>query len=283
MQEFTGKVAVVTGAASGIGRALAERSAREGMKVVLADVEKPALARAAVEMQASGATVLAVPTDVSRLADIENLARRTVETFGAVHLLFNNAGVGVGGPPWECTEADWQWTLGVNLWGVIHGLRVFLPIMMAQGTEGHIVNTASAAGILPFHPSAPYQTTKFAVVGLSENLHHWLALAGSPLKASVLCPGWIKTHIMESERNRPAELRNPPAAPPPPEVLAQIAAVAQLVETGLAPEAVADGVFSAIREEKFYIYVGLEPFMALVEQRNHEVLQARNPAMPVFR
>jgi NAD(P)-dependent dehydrogenase (short-subunit alcohol dehydrogenase family) len=283
MQEFTGKVAVVTGAASGIGRAVAERSAREGMKVVLADVEEPALARAAAEMQASGATVLAVPTDVSRLADVENLARRTVETFGAVHLLFNNAGVGVGGPPWECSEADWQWMMGVNLWGVIHGVRVFLPIMMAQGAEGHIVNTASAAGILPFHPSAPYQTTKFAVVGLSENLHHWLAAAGSPLKASVLCPGWVKTHIMESERNRPAELRNPPAPPPPPEVLAQIAAVAQLVETGLAPEAVADSVFSAIREEKFYIYVGLEPFMALVKQRNDEVLQARNPAMPVVR
>ncbi len=115
MKEFTGKVAVVTGAASGIGRALAERSAREGMKVVLADVEEPALARAAAEMQASGATVLAVPTDVSRLADVENLARRTVETFGAVHLLCNNAGVGVGGPPWQCSEADWQWILGVNL------------------------------------------------------------------------------------------------------------------------------------------------------------------------
>jgi NAD(P)-dependent dehydrogenase (short-subunit alcohol dehydrogenase family) len=281
VQEFTGKVAVVTGAASGIGRALAERSAREGMKVVLADVEEPALGRAAAEMRASGATVLAVPTDVSRLADVENLARRTLETFGAVHLLFNNAGVGVGGPPWECTEADWQWMLGVNLWGVIHGLRVILPIMMAQGTEGHIVNTASAAGILPFHPSAPYQTSKFAVVGLSENLHHWLAAAGSPLKASVLCPGWVKTRIMECERNRPAELRNPPLALPP-EVLAQIAAVGQLVESGLAPEAVADCVFSAIRAEKFYIYVGLEPFMALVEQRNDEVLQARNPTMPAL-
>ncbi len=155
-------------------------------------------------------------------------------------------------------------------------------MMMAQGTEGHVVNTASAAGILPFHPSAPYQVTKFAVVGLSENLHHWLAAAGSPLKASVLCPGFVKTRIMECERNRPDELRNPPGPPLPPEALAQITAAAQLVETGLAPEVVADCVFSAIREEKFYIYIGFDPWMALVAQRNDEVLHARNPAMPVF-
>jgi NAD(P)-dependent dehydrogenase (short-subunit alcohol dehydrogenase family) len=283
MHEFSGKVAVVTGAASGIGRALAERSAREGMKVVLADVDEPALARTTAELQAAGATVLAVPTDVSRLADVENLARRTLETFGGVHLLFNNAGVGAGMGAWQCTEADWQWVLGVNLWGVIHGLRVFVPIMLAQGTEGHIVNTASLAGVLPYHPCATYQTTKFAVVGLSENLYHSLASMGAPVKASVLCPGWINTQIITSERNRPAGLQNPPAPPLPPESQAVVDAIFegmnQAVRAGLPPEAVADCVFAAIREERFYIYANAEEFLPLVEQRNDEVLHARNPAV----
>jgi NAD(P)-dependent dehydrogenase (short-subunit alcohol dehydrogenase family) len=284
MQEFIGKVAVVTGAASGIGRALAERSAREGMKVVLADVEEEALARTAADMAAAGATVLAVRTDVAKLADVENLARRTVDAFGAVHLLFNNAGVGAGGSIWESTQADWEWVMGVNLWGVINGVRVFVPIMLSQGTEGHVVNTSSAAGLLPYHPSSPYQTTKFAVVGLSENLYHSLALRGSRVKASVLCPGWVKTQVMTSERNRPAELRNPPAPPLPPEMQANIEAVVQAMtqalEAGMEPEAVADCVFRAIREEKFYIIVGDEEFRPMLQQRTEDVLQGRNPMIP---
>ncbi|MCB0135864.1 MAG: SDR family NAD(P)-dependent oxidoreductase, partial [Caldilineaceae bacterium] len=139
MQEFRNKVAVVTGAASGIGRGIAERCAQEGMNVVLADIEEPALQEATESMRRSGATVLSVRTDVSKAGDVEELARKTLDAFGAVHLLFNNAGVGAGGSVWESTLADWQWVMGVNLWGVIHGIRTFVPIMLAQDTECHIV------------------------------------------------------------------------------------------------------------------------------------------------
>lgn len=285
MKEFAGKVAVITGAASGIGRALAERSAREGMKVVLADIEEPALARAGAELEASGATVLAVPTDVAKLADIENLARRTIEAFGAVHLLVNNAGVGAGGAAWESTQADWEWVMGVNLWGVIHGLRVFVPIMLSQDTEGHIVNTSSMAGLLPYHPAAAYQTTKFAVVGLSENLYFSLAARGAKVKASVLCPGWVRTQIMASDRNRPEELRNPPPLPMPPDVQALIdnmlQQVAQQLEAGMSPAELADIVFDAIREERFYILTHLE-YNPVVRQRMEDILQQRNPHIGAF-
>ena len=170
MQEFKDRVAVITGAASGIGRGLAERCAQEGMKVVLADVEEAALAQTALEFSAAGATLLAVRTDVSRAGDLETLAQQTLKAFGAVHLLVNNAGVGAGGTIWDSTLADWEWVIGVNLWGVIHGLRTFVPIMLAQTTEAHIVNTASIAGLLPYHPGASYQVTKHAVVALSEQL-----------------------------------------------------------------------------------------------------------------
>ncbi len=171
MRDFRGKVAVVTGAASGIGRALAERCGREGMQVVLADIEEAALARAAAELKDAGAAVLAVHADVSKPADVERLASETLAAFGGVHLLCNNAGVGAGGAVWDSTQADWEWVLGVNLWGVIYGVRTFVPIMLRQDTDCHIVNTASVAGLLPYHFSAPYQVTKFAVVGLSENMY----------------------------------------------------------------------------------------------------------------
>jgi NAD(P)-dependent dehydrogenase (short-subunit alcohol dehydrogenase family) len=190
MKGLGGKVAVVTGAASGIGRAMADRFAAEGMKVVLADVEKDALARAEAEMKAAGATVLAVPTDVSRAGDVEALARQTVDAFGAVHVLCNNAGVSpVMGASWELTEADWQWVLGVNLWGVLHGIRAFVPIMLKQDSEGHIVNTASMAGLVGGGPWwSTYGVAKHGVVNLSESLHRELAAAGSRVKVSVLCP-----------------------------------------------------------------------------------------------
>jgi NAD(P)-dependent dehydrogenase (short-subunit alcohol dehydrogenase family) len=250
---------------------------------VLADVEERALMQTAADLAATGANVLAVPTDVASLPDVENLGRRTVEAFGGVHLLFNNAGVAAGGSPWDSTDADWQWVLGANLKGVINGLRVFVPVMLAQGTEGHIVNTASIAGLLPFHPSAPYQTTKFAVVGLSENLYHSLALLRSKVKASVLCPGWVRTNIMTSERNRPPELQNPPPPPLPPEVQAAVDAMIESMSAacnaGLAPDVVADRVFAAIREEAFYIIVGDEDFRPALRQRLEDVVEARNPAV----
>ena len=258
MKELEGKVAVITGAASGIGFGLAERCAREGMKVVLAGINMDNLVRAEEELAPIGATTLCVQADVSKLADIEALAAKTLDAFGAVHLLVNNAGVGAGGPVWATTLADWEWVLGVNLWGVIYGLDVFVPIMLAQDTECHIVNISSMAGLLPYHPSAPYHVTKHAVVALSENLYHSLALQDTKLGVSVLCPGWVKTQIIQSGRNRPAELENPPPTEPPsPELLAWFQQAVKAVESGMSPQEVAARTFDAIRED--------EGFRALVE------------------
>ena len=190
MREFKDKVAVITGAASGIGRAMADRCVQEGMKVVLADVEVEPLAKAEASMKASGATVLAVRTDVSQAADVEALAQKTLEAFGAVHLLCNNAGVGTGAATiWESTIADWEWIIGVNLWGVIHGVRVFVPIMLEQDTECHIVNTASIAGLISGPELGAYKVTKHAVVTLSETLYHELAERGKSQGLGALSGG----------------------------------------------------------------------------------------------
>ena len=252
MEDFQGKVAVVTGGASGIGRALAEKSAQEGMKVVLADVEASALKQAEEEMRAAGADVLAVQTDVSKAEDVEALARKAFDTCGAVHLLFNNAGVGGGTTVWESSLADWQWILGVNLWGVIHGIHYFVPRMLAQGSEGYIVNTASSAGLIASSGLGIYKVTKHGVVTLSETLALELAQRGANIKVSVLCPEWVNTRIMDAERNRPAALQNAPQ-PLTPEIVAAIQAIRQVIEAGIPASQVADTVFEAIRENKFYI------------------------------
>ena len=254
MNEFKDKVAVITGAASGIGFGIAERCAQEGMKVVLAGINQENLQRAEKELEPTGATVLCVETDVSKLEDIEVLAEKTLEAFGGVHLLVNNAGVAAGGPVWDSTLADWQWVMDVNLWGVIYGLKTFVPIMLAQDVECHIVNTSSVAGLLDYHPSAPYHVTKHAVVALSENLYHSLAQGDPKLRVSVLCPGWVKTRIMESGRNRPPELENEPSNEPmSPERAAILAGFRQAVEAGLSPQEVADCVFRAISDDQFWI------------------------------
>jgi NAD(P)-dependent dehydrogenase (short-subunit alcohol dehydrogenase family) len=179
VKEFKGKVAVITGAASGIGRGMAERSVSEGMKVVLADVDEERLAKAENELKSQGGTVLTVATDVSKRSDVERLAQKTVDAYGQVHLLVNNAGIGAGGSPWEATWNDWEWAMGVNLWGVIHGVKVFTPLMLAQNTECHIVNTASAAGLVVGGASAPYSVTKHGVVALSESLYLGLQRRGA--------------------------------------------------------------------------------------------------------
>jgi NAD(P)-dependent dehydrogenase (short-subunit alcohol dehydrogenase family) len=277
MQEFKDKVAVITGAASGIGRGIAERCAQEGMQVVLADIEPAALRLAEQELRSAGATVLAVLTDVSKAGDVKALAQKTLDTFGAVHLLFNNAGVGAGSTIWESTLADWEWVLGVNLWGVIHGLRIFVPIMLAQDTECHIVNTASAAGLLPYHPVAAYQVTKHAVVALSEQLYYSLAQRTAKVKASVLCPGWVNTHIMDAGRNRPVELQNPDSdQPASPALEAVIQSMRQAAQAGMSPQQVAEHVFSAIREDKFYILTHPE-FKPALQTRMENILQEHNP------
>jgi NAD(P)-dependent dehydrogenase (short-subunit alcohol dehydrogenase family) len=282
MKDLKDKVAVVTGGASGIGRAIAERLAAEGMRLVLADIEEGALAAAQKEMEAQGATVVAVRTDVSQPSDVEALAKKSVDAFGAVHVLCNNAGVGPpGGPLWERSVADWQWVLGVNLWGVIHGIRVFVPIMRAQDTECHIVNTASLAGLVSVPWMGIYNVTKHAIVTLSETLHHELTLSGTKLKISVLCPAWVNTALADSDRNRPAGLTDPGATKSPQSEMVELA-LRQFLATGRPPEQIADAVFSAIRDEKFYILTHPEGNQ-VIETRMQDILQGRNPTYePVF-
>jgi NAD(P)-dependent dehydrogenase (short-subunit alcohol dehydrogenase family) len=277
MNLFKDRVAVITGAASGIGRALADRCVQEGMKVVLADLELEALTRAEASLKASGATVLAVRTDVSRARDVEALAQQTREAFGGVHLLCNNAGVGMEAALLETTIADWEWVIGVNLWGVIHGVRVFVPLMLAQDTECHIVNTASMAGLLSGAGLGAYKVTKHAVVTLSETLHHELAERRAKVKVSVLCPGVVNTRIMESARNRPGH----PLTTKAPDRASQARweTLRQLVQIGMPPGKVADAVFDALGKDQFYILTHPEGKEA-VRTRMQDIIQERGPTPP---
>ena len=277
MKDFKDKVAVITGAASGIGRALADRCVQEGMKAVLADVEAEPLATAEASLKASGATVLAVQTDVSQARDVEALAQKTMEAFGAVHVLCNNAGVGTEAAVWESTLAEWEWVVGVNLWGVVHGVRVFVPLMLAQDAECHIVNTASTAGLISGPGLGAYKVTKHGVVTLSETLHHELAERGAKVKVSVLCPGIVNTRIMESARNRPGDL--PPTGPRGPASEERWEALRRLVPAGMPAAQVADAVFEALRKDRFYILTHPEGKEA-VRTRMEDILQERNPTPP---
>jgi NAD(P)-dependent dehydrogenase (short-subunit alcohol dehydrogenase family) len=277
MKELRGKVAVITGAASGIGRGLAERCVQEGMKVVLADVDEAALSQTERELKDAGADVIAVRTDVSKSGDVDALAQRALGAFGAVHLLFNNAGVGAGTTVWESTLEDWQWVLGVNLWGVIHGVRTFVPLMLKQADECHIVNTASMAGLVSGPALGVYKVTKHGVVSLSETLCCELAVMRAKIRVSVLCPAGVNTRVMDSERNRPAELQNASASESTHPVVAQAEEMLrQLVETGLSPSQVAEAVFDAIRNERFYILTHAD-WKPLVQKRMDDIVQERNP------
>lgn len=278
MKDFAGKVAVITGGASGIGRAIAEECVRAGVKVVLADVEEGALRRAGEDLEAMGGTVLVVKTDVSKREEVEALADRAFATFGAVHLVFNNAGVAAGGVPWEASWSDWEWVIGVNLWGVIHGVKVFTPRMLAQNTECHIVNTASGAGLIAGGFSAPYSATKHAAVALSESMYFGLQQRNSPVKVSVLCPGVVRTHIYNCERNRPEKLRNEPD-PLSPEMQAGRAAIRSVLENAMPANMVAEQVFEAIRTEQFYILTDPR-WMELVRLRTDKLVKLENPVNP---
>jgi NAD(P)-dependent dehydrogenase (short-subunit alcohol dehydrogenase family) len=280
MKAFQGKVAVVTGAASGIGRALAERCAKARMKVVLADIEEPALMQTSRDLAAQGAQTLAVPTDVSQAGEVESLARKAFETYSAVHLLCNNAGVGGGKSAWESTLADWEWVLGVNLWGVIHGIHFFVPRMLEQHSEGHIVNTASMAGLTYGPGQSIYKVSKHGVVSLSETLYYELALRGASLKVSVLCPGFVNTNVLDSQRNRPARLQNTPdGEKPSPQAEAMRQRAQQALREGMPPQQVADMVFGAIREERFYILTH-PTWKGTIQIRMEDILQERNPTLP---
>jgi NAD(P)-dependent dehydrogenase (short-subunit alcohol dehydrogenase family) len=275
VKEFKDKVALVTGAASGIGFALADRFASVGMKVVLADVEESALAAAEQTLKKKGAPVLAVRTDVSRAADMKKLADDVYAKFGAVHVLCNNAGVGMGGISWEQSVEDWEWVLGVNLWGVIHGIRTFVPRMLESGAEGHIINTASVAGLISSPYMSIYQATKHAVVTVTESLKMELELAGGKISASVLCPGFVATRISDSERNRPEAVKTPtPGQMAQQEMIREMAR--QQVAAGIKPAEVAEMVLEAIRDDRFYI-VTHPRFKKLIRLRMENILEGRTP------
>jgi NAD(P)-dependent dehydrogenase (short-subunit alcohol dehydrogenase family) len=275
VRDLRGKVAVVTGGASGIGRALADRFGAEGMRVAVADVEEETLRAAEHELAGAGVEVLAVATDVSLAESVDELARRTLERFGAVHVVCNNAGVSASGPSWEMPLASWEWVLGVNLWGVIHGLRAFVPIMVEQG-EGHVVNTASVAGLRAAPSTAAYSASKHAVVAISESLHHELAMAGSAVRVSALCPDWVATRILDADRNWLPRLGAPPerAVDPAREVVREWAR--QQVASGAAPADVAGLVVDAIRAERFWVLT--DPGSAwLARDRGESIVEGRNP------
>jgi len=252
MKHFNGRVAVLTGGASGIGRAMALRFAREGMKIVLADIEQAALERTESEFRSMGHAVIGVHTDVSKAADVEALAERALQAFGQVHVVCNNAGVAPGGLVWEHSEKDWEWAMGVNVWGVIHGIRVFAPILLRQDVEGHIVNTASVAGLLSLPGMGLYCVTKHAVVTLTESLYHDLVGHSDKVRCSLLCPAYVPTRISDSERNRPAPLRE--LREKSSEDLAREEQLKHAVQSGrISADQVADSVFDAIRTGRFYI------------------------------
>jgi NAD(P)-dependent dehydrogenase (short-subunit alcohol dehydrogenase family) len=265
MRQFTGRVAVVTGAASGIGWAMAGRFAAEGMRCVLADIEQEPLDRAVAELRRSGAAAIGVRTDVASAADVQALADRAVAEFGAVHVLANNAGVGGGSDFAKIPLEVWEWVLNVTLWGAIHGCRSFLPILLEQD-EAHIVNTSSMAA-LNGHPLglAPYTVAKFGVLGLTQNLFFELAATtGGRVGVSVLIPGLTRTRIFEGDRNRTESV---PAPPPSGFVQTSRAAIAEVFQTALDPAAVADVVIDAIRERRFYILTHPDESFDMAEQQ----------------
>lgn len=251
MEELSGKVAVITGGASGIGLGLAQACAAAGMKLVLADIEADALDKAVAELP-EGTEVEAVVCDVSDGAQVDALRDRAVDRFGAVHLVCNNAGVGTGGPVWEHTIEDWEWVLGVNLWGVVHGIRAFTPLMIEQG-DGHMVNTASMAGLLSAPMMGIYNVTKHAVVTLSETLFADLQMTGaSGVGVSVLCPGWVQTRIHESGRNRPAAA-GPDTGADDEADNGFAGILGGLIAAGLEPADVAQQVLDAVQARRFYV------------------------------
>lgn len=283
MKNFKDKVAVITGGASGFGLEFANIAAELGMKLVLADVQQDALDRVQAQFKERGVPVLAQRCDVSKAEQVRALADATMKEFDAVHLLFNNAGVGSGGLVWENTQADWEWVLGVNLWGVVHGVRIFTPLMLAcarndPGYEGHIVNTASMAGLLNAPTMGVYNVSKHAVVSLSETLYQDLDLVEAPIGASVLCPYFVPTGISQSHRNRPGDMQNQ-GGPTASQKAAQIMSDKAVSSGKVSAAEVAQRTFDAIRAGQFYIYSHPEA-LGNVRDRMEDIVNQHNPGDP---
>lgn len=283
MQTFKDKVAVITGAASGFGKEFANMGARLGMRLVLADVQMDALQAVQAELEATGASVLAVRCDVRKAEEVQALADTAMAKFGAIHLLFNNAGVASGGLVWENTQADWEWVLGVNLYGAINGVRIFTPIMLDcakkdSSYQGHIVNTASMAGLVNAPNMGVYNVSKHAVVALSESLYQDLKLVDAPISASVLCPYYVATGINQSHRNRPDEMRND-MRPTVSQLACQSMTDKAVVSSKVSAAQVAELTFDAIREDKFYIY-SHPGALESVQTRMEDIMMRRNPSDP---
>ena len=277
MKELKGKVAAVTGAASGLGRSMALAFAAEGMDVALADVDQANLSSVEDEVQAKGVRAITLKVDVSQAGQVEAFRDQTLARLGAIHVVCNNAGVSPLGAVWENTPADWQWILGVNLWGVINGVRAFTRYLIAQN-EGHIVNTASVSGLITPPGSGAYNATKHAVVALSESLHHDLRERNSAVGVSVLCPAYVPTGIVDSERSRPKDLPKPEKST---ETLAKEAMLRKAVNSGkVSADQVAQAVVAAIRDERFYILTHPR-IKGAVQARMEDVLNDRAPRDPL--
>ncbi|MEP1470619.1 MAG: SDR family NAD(P)-dependent oxidoreductase [Halieaceae bacterium] len=275
MQDFAGKVAIVTGAASGIGLALATVFAEQKMKIVLADIEPEALAKAVAQIQGLGVEAIGVVTDVGDDASVAALAKEAVDTFGAIHIACNNAGVYAGGLVWEQTEADFEWVMRVNQWGIIHGIRHFVPQMLSQGDECHVVNTASMAGMTTLPFAGIYHMTKHAALALSECLFHELALTAPQVGVSCLCPELIATNIGQSQRNRPTELADTRVTESS-EMVHQ--AIIDATDGALSPRVMAERVLQGIIDNKFYLCPPPEnPWHASAKSRMEDCASTQNP------
>lgn len=274
MEQFEGRVAVVTGAASGIGFALAARAANEGMTVLMADVEQNALEAAAAQLRDQRFKAVPHVLDVTKPEQVEQLAERAFREFGAVHLLCNNAGVMTREKPaWEASVEDWEWTLSVNVWGVIHGIRAFVPRMLASGEEGHIVNTASMAGLITGRAgNVVYDASKHACLSISESLYRDLIVRQTRVSASVLCPGAVVTKIFEAERNRPAGLGGGTGP--------VVSGATSFPGDSYPPEEMANQVFDAVRSNRFYVLAAQREMLEWTKMGHDRMFGGKNPAVP---
>jgi NAD(P)-dependent dehydrogenase (short-subunit alcohol dehydrogenase family) len=279
MKKFQGKTAVITGGASGIGRAMGERFAREGMNIVLADIEQAALNKTVSTLRGDGYSCEGVLTDVSSADDVERLADAAMDCFGGIHIVCNNAGVIAGGLLWEQSLADYRWLMDVNVWGVVHGIRSFVPRMQQQGGDCHIVNTASMAALTAMPYTGIYNMTKHAVLALSETLYHELAFHAPNVKVSILCPEAINTGIAAAQRNRPERYSGEGDIVKSGERDRIMQVLADSVAAGIGPEVMAQRVLEAIREERFYILSEEDAWRKTANTRLDDVREGRNPSL----